>query len=1290
MVQGYPVLFTADTGASKTIISNRVFESLKEEDRPELVKTSRLVGPSGVSIEEKGKGTFSIKLGPVQMKVEAIVAAIDDDCLLGVDILQNVDNGPADLLMSKGVIVLNKKEVPIIQVGVTNRVRKVTAADHFVIPAQSECVVDVIVERHEYDDFSSEKDYLVEPTEHFQAEYPLQMASTLVDINEGCTCKVRMLNPFPTAMSIKQDAVIGRAEPIQGKPVVIVSQEDETERENYTSARRVKLVAEEVKETMPANVSRAINLDENLEIPAHLDKLYNKTTEGLDDYEKKRVAQLLCKFADSFSKDEWDLGLTHLTSHAIKTEGAPPVKQPPRRVPLAYAADEKKAIEDLKAKGVIRESVSPWASPIVLVKKKDGGVRPCVDYRKVNELVKPDGFPLPRIQDCLDAVAGSELFSIFDLTSGYFQIPLLEQDIPKSAFVCKYGHYEMTRMPFGLNNAASTFQRTMELALSNLQWITCLIYIDDIIVFGKTFEQHMSRVEEVLERIKAAGLKLKPEKTEMLQKEVVFLGHVVSGEGVRPNPTNIEKIMSWPKPKNAKQVKQLVAMGSYYRRYVKDFASMVRPMIDLTKKGKKFIWTEACDRSFDSMKKALVSTDVMGYPVNDGGEFILDVDASDIGIGGILHQIQEGRERVIAYASRALNKAEKNYCITEEELLAVRYFIEHFRQYLLGRRFRVRSDHQALVWLFRLREPRGKIARWLEILSQYDFCIEYRPGKQQGHCDALSRCENPKDCECPEQDTSEPLKCGPCKKCLKRAQDMMHDSLYKELLASQEETIVDLKEGESEKVKCLKEISEAGPSSKDPAESAKKEPDKVTTFWASTRPLQDLLRLQREDTDIGPIILAMESGKRPSSQEMVTRSPACRHYWILWDSLVLRDGILFKKFLKRDKTGEYLQFIVPSSMKKEILFQMHDSLLSGHLGCKKTKAKLLQRFYWYALKDETALYIQKCDTCAADKKPAKVPRAPMGSLQVGAPGDIVATDYLGPLPVTDRGNRYILLFTDHFTKNVEIIPVRDMTAEVCATKLLNEIIPRWGCPLAIHSDQGRTYESKVFKELCRMLEVRKTRTSVRNPRGNGQAERFNRTLLRMIKAYLCGEQKEWDLHLGCLAGAYRATPNEATKMTPNLLTMGREVRLPAELVFGSTNSFDREDITSYGDFVDVLRARMQHAHEIARKYLSAAAKRSKDLYDTKVAFHRYNEGDVVWYLMEVRKEGISPKLEFGFEGPYLIKKKLSEIDFVIQLDRFGTEKPVHHNKIKPYEGDHPPRWVVKAKKQILGPKKSQQ
>ena len=213
--------------------------------------------------------------------------------------------------------------------------------------------------------------------------------------------------------------------------------------------------------------------------------------------------------------------------------------------------------------------------------------------------------------------------------------------------------------------------------------------------------------------------------------------------------------------------------------------------------------------------------------------------------------------------------------------------------------------------------------------------------------------------------------------------------------------------------------------------------------------------------------------------------------------------------------------------------------------------------------DDIKLYIQKCDICAADRKPTKVPKAPLGHLTAGAPGDCVATDYLSPLPVTDRGNRYILLLTDQFTKYVEIIPVPDMTAEVCAQKILNEFISRWGCPLSVHSDLGRTYESAVFKQLCRMLEIRKTRTSPRHPQGNGLSERFNRILLQMVKAYLCGEQRDWDLHLGCLAGAYRATPNESTKLSPNLLTIGREVRLPAELVFSSKDTCDGLDITSY-------------------------------------------------------------------------------------------------------------------------------
>ena len=1258
-----------------------MYESFKPEDRPKLVKTSKLVGAGGVNIKELGKGKFTLQLGPVSMQTEAIVAEIDDDGLLGVDVLQNGEGRPTDLLMSEGVLKVDGKEVPIIQVGMKNRIRKVTSADHFVIPAQSEAVIDVYIERQEYDDFSAETDYIIEPTDHFKETYPLQMAPTLCDINQECTSKVRLLNPFPTAVSIKQDAVVGWAEPIDGTPKALVQEEDANEADNFHQVRRLTFARQDnIKNRCPS--SQAIKrsfIDTEAQVPDHLTDMYTRASTDLNPQEKVQLASLLNRFGDSFSCGEWDLGLTNLAEHAIETEDAAPIKQHPRRVPLAHAEAEKQAIEDLKAKGVIRESTSPWASPIVLVAKKDGGVRPCVDYRRVNQLVKPDGFPLPRIQDCLDAVAGSSLFSTMDLTSGYFQIPVKREDIPKTAFVCKYGHFEMTRMPFGLNNAASTFQRTMELALQGLQWVTCLIYIDDVIVFGKDFDEHMQRLEEVLDRIKKAGLKLKASKSYLLQKEVIFLGHVVSGEGIKPSPTNVTKVVDWPTPKTAKQVKQFVAMASYYRRYVRNFASTARPMVDLTKKGKKFLWSEACENAFNSLKRALISADVMGYPLNEAGEFILDVDASDLGIGAVLHQVQGGKETVLAYASRSLNKAEANYCITEKELLAARYFIEYFRQYLLGRRFLVRSDHQSLVWLFQLKEPRGKIARWIEILSQYDFAIQYRPGKKQPHCDALSRCENPRACDCPQQDTMEPLKCGPCRKCVKRAQDMVHEKLYKDLTTHESALQQD-----TQTAKGVDELPEAvpGPSSKPDSSDCTQPDPHLITSWFQGKSTAELRKLQENDSDIGPILRAFASERRPTNQEMSVMSPASRHYWIIWDTLILQDSLLCKKFIKKDGTGEYIQFIVPTAMKKEVLHQMHNSVLSGHLGCKKTKAKIIQRFYWYSLRDDIKLHIQKCDVCAADKKPTKVLKAPLGQFNAGAPGDCVATDYLGPLPVTGRGNRYILLLTDHFTKYVEIIPVPDMTAEICAQKILNEFISRWGCPLSVHSDQGRTYESQVFKQLCRMLEIRKTRTSPRHPQGNGQSERFNRTLLRMVKAYLCGEQRDWDLHLGCLAGAYRATPNESTKLSPNLLTIGREVRLPAELVFSSKSTCDGLDITSYGEYVDQLRQKMQYAHEVARKHLSCSAKRSKEIYDTKISVNQYQVGDVVWLLQEARHVGECQKLVRIYEGPYLVIRKYSDINFLLQLDGRGKTKPAHHNKLKPYEGDKAPRWVLKSKRQI--------
>ncbi len=353
--------------------------------------------------------------------------------------------------------------------------------------------------------------------------------------------------------------------------------------------------------------------------------------------------------------------------------------------------------------------------------------------------------------------------------------------------------------------------------------------------------------------------------------------------------------------------------------------------------------------------------------------------------------------------------------------------------------------------------------------------------------------------------------------------------------------------------------------------------------WALPYSMKTLRQKQLADADLAPLIQWKESGSRPIQSEVCKASPETRHLYTNWDNLEIKEGVLFRKYLKKDVSGGYIQMIVPRSLWTEILKQMHNSILSGHLGRKKTQEKLLQRFYWFNVRPDVANWIRQCNECGAIKTPQQHPRAPMGTMTVGAPLDRLSTDILGPLPETPRKNRYILVVTDHFTKWVEILAVPDQTAATCADRILNEVISRYGCPYDLLSDQGRNYESAIFSELCKLLEIRKTRTTPGNPRCNGQTERFNKTLVRMIKAYLKGEQREWDRHLGCLAAAYRATPHESTGCTPNLLMLGREVRLPAEVMFGS-HTITGESVATYGDYVDKLKETMHHAHEIARKY----------------------------------------------------------------------------------------------------------
>ncbi|MEW8561290.1 MAG: reverse transcriptase domain-containing protein, partial [Candidatus Thiodiazotropha sp.] len=883
-IDGVNILFTIDTGATRTVISERVYHSIPEGKRPKLQKCTELTDASGHPLSQQGSAMFTIVLASgVKLHTEIIVADIEDEGLFGHDLL---NQGGAEILYSEGAIRFMGVSIPCKHIGKGSLVRKIRAANDFTLPGHSEMIIDAFLDRSEEDDLH-EHTIILEPGSDFQDKYGLLMASSLSDLNAKVTHKVRMLNPFPHNISINQDTVLGTAEIIEDTVTLVLN-----ENRNSVSLAENQVNDDQSNSATGQNSQNTVRrvIDQTSKVPEHLQSLFSSACVNRTETERLEIAECLIKFKDTFSKDEFDLGLTSLVEHEIHVGDHKPIKQAPRRVPVAFASEEETVIKQLEQKGIIRKSTSPWASPICLVRKKSGKIRPCVDYRRLNAITTKDAFPIPRIADCLDAVAGATLFSSLDLTSSFHQVPIKSADIPKTAFCTKYGLYEYLTMPMGLTNSPAVFQRLMEIVLRGLQWHTCLIYLDDVLIFGSEFGEHMQRLDEVLSRIRDAGLKLKPEKCQLLQSSVNFLGHTISAEGILPNPENLAKVKQWPVPTTPTQVRQILGLGSYYRRFLKGYSDLVRPLTLLTHKNTPFVWTEQCQKSFETLKQRLIGSEIMAYP-RDNGLYVLDTDASDTQISGVLSQIQDGRELVISYGSRTLNKAEKNYCITDKELLAIRHFTEYYRQYLLGRHFLVRSDHQALTFLFKMKEPKNRLARWIEILSAYDFSIEFRRGSSHGNADSLTRCPDPWNCHCSDTDNLESLKCGPCKKCAKRYEEMQSVEQRNENVCQTE---------------SIRAVTTRSQSTQDHGADPLKE-----NLWASGQDSAKIKALQESDPDLTVIVNGLRLGQKPSHSDVVGLSPACRYYWSIWDSLTLRDGCLHRHFYRKDGTGSHLQFIVP-------------------------------------------------------------------------------------------------------------------------------------------------------------------------------------------------------------------------------------------------------------------------------------------------------------------------------------------------------------------------------------------
>lgn len=807
-----------------------------------------------------------------------------------------------------------------------------------------------------------------------------------------------------------------------------------------------------------------------------------------------------------------------------------PVYQRARRLAMSKQKEVDVQIQKWLDNGIIQPSLSDYASPIVLVRKKDGTVRLCVDFRKLNEKVIKTRYPLPNIEDQIDRLKGAKVFSTIDLENGYFHVSVAPDSRKYTEFIVPNGHYEFLRMPFGLSTSPSYFQKYINAIFAELvaKDIVC-IYMDDLIIPSVDYQEGIKRLKTVLDVASQYGLTINWKKCQFLQTRVSYLGYIIEKGEVMPSEEKTKAVEHFPIPKNVKAVQSFLGLTGYFRKFIPNYALIARPLTNLLKKDVNFVFGDEEMTAFNRLKKALSEKPILRiYCPN--AETELHTDASSQGYGAILLQ-KDSEDRSlhpIFYASGKTTQAEAKLCSYELEVLAIVKAVRKFRVYLIGIQFKIVTDCKAFTQTMKRADACTRVARWSLFLQDFKYTIEHRPGQSMRHVDALSR-----------------------------------NTLPAAMLIDEDQDSITMR----------------------------------------------LLKNQLEDEDL---IVIREQVKNQQTTDFE-----------------IKNELLYKKM-----NGDFL-IVVPKLMQNSIIRQAHER---GHFGPDKTE-KLLKTDYWFkGMRTKIEKVIRNCINCILAEQKAGKQEGWLCPIDKGEmPFQTYHVDHLGPMPSTKKKYCHLFVVIDAFTKFVWIYPTKSTgTAEVLDKLMLQSTT--FGNPRRIISDKGTAFTSHDFQEYCTDEKIEHVTVATGVPRGNGQVERVNRTLIPILTKLAAPNAAEWHKYVDRAQRYINNSPNRSTGMTPFYLLFGTRMNIKDDPVIKEI--LEKEEAMAYQQERDKMR-------ELAREEIIKVQEENKRIYNKRRKKpNKYKQDD----LVAIKRTQGGPGLKFAtkYLGPYQVKRALRNERYIVE------------------------------------------